>query len=158
MEPTTTSSEFDKDGDGFLTFDELRAAVAAAIPQYQWPVHYNVTVDLVVPEKSGGRSMTGDRFENGMEFTLLDGRNQCAWMKTWLDARAAGNAPMEAQALDMLVNVVPHNPGVNENGTPLPEVQRAQLGDPSLIQRFVTLNCAGIVFVDGVAATPSPRP
>ncbi|CAN0512710.1 unnamed protein product, partial [Phaeothamnion confervicola] len=109
---------------------------------YQWPIHYTVTVDLVVPETSGGRSRTSDRFENGMENTMLGGWNLCAWMKTWLDARATGNAPMEAQALDTLMNVGPHNPG--GDGTPLPDVQHAQLGGPSLIQRYVNLNCVGI--------------
>ena len=146
--PTVRPSNFDADGDGYLSWSELGQAVAATIGDYEWPPNYRVTADLMLDYFSAGQSMEENRFEVDYENTLISGYHQCAWEQTWLDARAAGDDALEAKALDIMTNVVPNDISVTEMRDFLINMaQKAALGDPSLIIRDLELNCAGLPFV-----------
>jgi hypothetical protein len=92
------------------------------------------------------------RFEVGFEFTTLTILNQCAWYLAWLEARQSGNTAVEAEALNVMVMIIPNYPTVipgipaDLHGPDVTDVDReiamrASLGDPSLVQRFVESNC-----------------
>lgn len=151
--PPPQASTFDVDHDGFLTWTELRAAVKGAVPMYPWPPNYRTTPDLVLKQfaSGGGDDVTTGGYENGFEHLLVGGANRCAWEKTWLDARKAGDTKAEANALHVMTDVLP--------GTPMfvrqpyltahykEMIQKATLGDPTLVEREVRQTCQHVLLI-----------
>lgn len=141
----------------FLTWAQFQQAVAGAIDDYRWPPNYRTTATLVLGTDKPGRDRSSDRFERGLEYTALDLYNRCAWEFAWLDARKAGDLQGEAEALRVITDVLPNNPGMADS----PDVrqfviqigQNATMGDPTLLQTDVRNNCVTVRYV-----TTSPTP
>lgn len=147
----TDHPNFDADGDGFYTFAEFQKAVAALYPSYEWPDNYHVDPKTLL----SGYAPYADqsRFEVGGEYSIIGMRHLCAWEMTWLDAYRDGNTSLMDKSLDQLQTVDLNNP-MNDSSTRdyLKQMfQRAELGDPAMIQQYVDGNCKSMDFI-----TPTP--
>lgn len=154
------SATLDADGDGFLVDNEFEQALSLAIDEYQWPAGYGITSNAILEYASGGRNISLDTFQPGLEYDMLSVYNRCAWNMTWLDARRSGDAALETEALDALNNVLPNNPRTQEQSRAslVQAAEKASLGDPSEVQRSVELsNCADLPLSHN-AATPTGTP
>ena len=94
------------------------------------------------------------RYQKGFEYTVLEGRNQCAWLLTWRDALLAGDDATVDEALDRLRTLVEESPVMvpYDQERWLGWIEQAQLGDPSMLQGF-TGGCTDIIW-----ETPTPAP
>ncbi|MDP9359527.1 MAG: hypothetical protein M3R02_30425 [Chloroflexota bacterium] len=150
----TVSSNFDADDDGLYTFAEFQQAVAALYPSYQWPATYQVDPATLL----SGYAPYADRgrFEVGGEYSIIGGRHACAWELAWLDGYGAGDEALMARSLDQLRTVTLKNPmydrSVQDALTEM--LQRAELGDPAMLQQWVDGNCRNITFTSSVPTTP----
>lgn len=149
-QPTRTS-QFDSNGDGFYTYEEFEQAVAALYPSYEWPDNYQVNPDtlLNIPEQ-----YRDSNFEAGGEYTVIGTRHRCAWVFAWLDGFRAGDDALMAESLHQLRTVALTNPMLHSSVRELFEemIQRAELGDPAMMQQWVTANCNP---ADFISATPT---
>lgn len=145
--PISMESDFDTDGDGFYTFDDLERAVNHLFPSYEWPENYQVTPEHML---SGFAPMAeqGARWQVQYEYTLVGLYHVCAWEHAWLDAFREGNTESMDESVYQLLNVAVANPvfihlrdGIEER------TNRALLGDPALIQRHVDNSCASYEFL-----------
>lgn len=145
--PPAPPSDFDADGDGFYTFDDLERAVNHLFPSYEWPENYQVTPEHML---SGFAPMAeqGARWQVQYEYTLVGLYHVCAWEHAWLDAFREGNTESMDESVYQLLNVAVANPvfihlrdGIEER------TNRALLGDPALIQRHVDNSCASYEFL-----------
>ncbi len=141
----------DFDGDGYLVESELRQAVRATFGEYRWPDGYTTTADKILEETyryATDAEREGSRSQVGMEHTLIGSWHICAWHMAWLDAWQVGDSELEAEALVVMTNVLPENPSFGESTRDaLREIaENAALGDPSLVQRDVSVNCADLPF------------
>lgn len=155
-QPTTVAaaSSFDSDGDGFYTFDELEQAVTALFTSYDWPQNYQVDLDNL---KSDLAAMSGpnDQFEAPGEYTIVGLYHVCAWELAWLDAYQEGDARLMEESLDQLRGAALDNPMFVAIQEDLGErFERAELGDPLLIQQDVDNSCTSYEFVTPTSATP----
>lgn len=135
--PLTDSLRLDSDGDGLLTSSEYREAVSLGIRAYDWPPKYQPDVEKIVPSDSTGM------FEPGVEHSQLEVLNECAWNQTWVDARQSNDAETEARALQVMTEVLPKRPGLDSITIDwiTESAAKAALGDPSMVQQFITANC-----------------
>lgn len=145
-------SSFDRDGDGFYTFDDLEQAVNELFPTYEWPENYQITPVLML---KGFAQNPDDRWEEGYEFTLVGLYHVCAWDRAWLDAYREGNTALMEESLYQLQDVALENPVFTYIREPLGQMfERASLGDPTLIQQYVDNSCATYEFLTPEAGTP----
>lgn len=153
------SATLDADGDGLLNFNEYEQAVALAVDELQWPDTYQIAAGTIIDRFTGGVSAEGDGFEVGLEYSMVGIYHTCAWNMTWLDARRTGDTVREAEALDVLINILPNIPAIHptarEQFTGIAEA--ASLGDPSLAQQHVTANnCADLPWAHDAEDDGSP--
>lgn len=150
----------DANGDGFLTLEEYRVGLDCAVDDFAWPEGMKpdaATLDWMILEFSN-QGPVG--LQRGMEYVNVGGINECAWNKTWLEARERGVTATETSALDYMTNVVPHF------GTVIPNfpddaadrsvvihqeetAAKASLGDPSLVQQNLTYGCVTLDWLPG---------
>lgn len=143
----------DGDGDVYLTQGEYAQTIYAAFGDYQWPDDYTPEVDDIVNYVSTAE----DREESTVEYpygpdpgNLVVGFwHSCAWYRAWLDAYQTGDSELEAEALDMITNVVPDHFDFDESTRDhaVEIARRASLGDPSLVARFVDHACGDLPIV-----------
>jgi hypothetical protein len=157
--PPAVQSYFDADGDGFSTFEELERAATALYPTYQWTDHYKVDPDTLMSGLALVREQ-GGLFEIPYEYTIVGLHHLCAWQLAWLDGHREGNTALMAQSLGQLRTITLKNPAFHISlRKHLEEVfQRAEFGDPALMQQFVDTCCAGMVFRSLAPATPLAEP
>lgn len=143
-----SSSDLDPDGDGLLDIDEYELAVAQAVEESQWPDGYRVTPDTIVDTFTGGDPTGIGQMQVGLENTMVGMYNICAWHMAWLDAWQAEDSERQAEALDVMTNGFPERPGIDESTRDaLGEIaESATLGDPSLVERDVSVNCDKLPF------------
>lgn len=140
------------DGDEDLKVDELRETLPCVVSLFQWPA--NMEPDDAMLERSIQKAPDGGeaRYERGYEFGVVSGLNTCAWYITLIDARQAGDAELEDEALAYMTNIIPNYstliPGFSETALDPSVIQwqedvaeKASLGDPSLVQDTVEHNC-----------------
>lgn len=154
-QPTTVAaSSFDSDGDGFYTFDELEQAVTALFTSYDWPQNYQVDLDNLTSDIAA-MSGPNDQFEAPGEYTIVGLYHVCAWEHAWLDAYREGNARLMEESLDQLQGAALDNPMFVAIQEDLRErFERAELGDPSMIQQDVDNSCNSYEFVTPTSGTP----
>lgn len=136
------------EGDADLQIDELRDTLPCVASLFQWPA--NMVPDDAMLERSIQKAPDGGeaRYERGYEFGVVSGLNTCSWYITWIEARQAGDAELESEALAYMTDVIPHYstqvPGFSSTALD-PSVTRwhedvadkASLGDPTLVQEAV---------------------
>ncbi|MGC4190327.1 MAG: hypothetical protein QM589_03725 [Thermomicrobiales bacterium] len=151
----TYVSDFDKNGDGWYTYDELYAAVSALIPSYAWPTAYQVTPDTVMKGFAHFKGSANASWQVPYEYTLVGSANTCAWQHEWLDAYASGDTAMQNKSLAALNDNLDHSLATDEGylSTYRKAYQQASLGDPSGIQQRTDLDCKNVTFA-GTSATP----
>lgn len=151
----TMVSGFDANGDGFYTAAEVPLAVAALYRTYQWPDRYHVDPDTFFVPLEGALER-GDQFEVGAEYTLIGIPFECAWESAWLDAFRDGDEALMAESLDQLRTIRLAGPmldaGMKDYLADM--YNRAELGDPALLQQAVDGNCQNIAWIDTTAGTP----
>jgi hypothetical protein len=153
IQQTVVRSNFDADEDGFYTFEELEQAVAALYPSYQWPDNYQVDPNTLLSGFAAFKDQ-GARFQAGSEYTVIGMRHQCAWEMAWLDGYREGDTALMDESLNQLRTVALENPMFIYIRDDLENmIQRAELGDPALMQRHVDANCRSMKFI-----TPVPEP
>lgn len=147
-EPADVSPSVDQSTlpDGFYSASEFRQAVRATFPEYRWPPGYTTTADAILERFSGGRSMEGEGFQVGLEHTVIDTWHGCAWYMTWLDAFRNGDSAQQADALQVMTDILPNSSTLDPSAKEflLEIAEKAALGDPSLVVQQVEGNCAGI--------------
>ena len=145
---------FDADGDGFYTFEEFQQAVAALYPSYEWPDTYQVDPATLL----SGYAPYADRsrFEVGGEYTIIGMRHQCAWQLAWLDGYRSGDEALMVKSLDQLRKDARENPMMDAStGDYLEDmIQRAELGDPAMLQQYVDSTCESMDFITSAPGTP----
>lgn len=153
--PTFLESDFDADGDGSYTYDDLVRAVNYLFPTYEWPVSYRVTPELLLSGFGPLPDPNAPRFQAQYEYTLLGLYHVCAWGQAWLDAFQEGDSALMEESLSQLQDVALENPVfvyIRENLAAI--FDRAALGDPSLLQQYVDTSCATYEFLPPEAGTP----
>jgi hypothetical protein len=146
------NANLDADGDGYYVESELRRAIRMTFGEYDWPDEYTTTADAILEETyryATDEQREGSLSQVGMEHTLIGGWHQCAWYMAWLDAFQSGDSVAQAEALQVMTDILPGNPSLGDGGGV--EVlsgiaQSAALGDPALVQRHVSLTCADLPF------------
>ena len=144
---SNTKSTCMSDPNTFMNADEYRASVRCAVPLFQWPP--GRTPD---PTKMTANIDPTGRYQGGYEYSGVIVTNMCIWYMTFLDAHKNGNAQLEQQTLDYMLNVIPNYDSVIPNFPPgftdpassereRQEAQQAQLGDPSSVQSYVDGTC-----------------
>lgn len=135
-------SSFDRDGDGYYTYEELEEAVTALMPNYDFPPSYQVTPDIMMMSMKPFAS-SGARWRVPMEYTVVNIYHQCAWELTWLDAYRDGNTELMEESLHQLQNVALAGPTIEASlrDWMVEMYDRAALGDPTLIQQDVDSSC-----------------
>ena len=133
-------SGFDVNGDGGMNRGELILAMKARIGEFAWPPAYHMTEAIV--EDVGSSFMPGAGYENGYEITVLKLRNNCAWFLAWFDARRAGDAEAEAEAMRMLREVVPYSVVFDRSTTDylIEIVDKAARGNTAPLQQYAQTN------------------
>lgn len=159
VQQTAAPSQFDADGDGFYTFAEFQQAVAALYPSYEWPDNYQVDPTILL-DGYAGSAERGDRFEVRGEYTIIGMRHTCAWEMAWLDGYREGDEALMAESLRQLRAVALENPLTHSSSLDyLKEIfERAELGDPAMLQQYVDSNCRRTDFIAPDTATPSGTP
>lgn len=134
------------DGSEFLDRSGLAAELRATEGNFAWPAGYDPDIEAMIAAIPDDDS----RYQEGMAYTMLGGYNQCAWYQTWLDAHEAGDEAAEAQALQVMTDVIPYFP--NHDPSPSPHLMdiatSAADGDPDMVQQLVTVNCQGLFWED----------
>jgi hypothetical protein len=144
----------DADRDIYITHREYAQAIYVAYGDYQWPDGYTPAVDDIVNYVSTAE----DREESTAEYPygpepghlVVGFWHSCAWYREWLDAYQSGDSEREAEALDMIANVVPDHFDSDESTHEHTEkiAKRASLGDPSLVARFIEGGCGNLPLVN----------
>lgn len=146
--PTPSESEFDIDGDGSYTYDELVQAVNYLFPSYAWPENYQVTPEMLISKFAPLPDPGAAQFEAQYEYTLLGLYHVCAW----LDAFQVGDQELIAESEYQLQDVALANPVFIYIKDDLAQIfDRASLGDTSLLQQYIDNSCATYTFI-----TPEP--
>lgn len=154
--PTSTGTVCRLAGDnrGFADADQFLANLTCVVQEFPWPqgrVADPAWIVAQIPEAANSS------FEVGFEYSIITTYNECAWYTTWLDARRSGDAAVEAQALAVITNVIPNYAAIVPNipadlfdASTLRSQQemaaRAALGDPALVQEYVTGACQSIAW------------
>lgn len=138
---TVYESEFDSDGDGWFTYEELEQAIASSLPDYTFPENYQTSVESIMKQweqyKQGGAE-----WQSRMHITTLSMYHMCAWELAWLDAFANGNEEAMEESLGQLRSVSLEAPTLQGIRSSMTErFNHAGLGDPSLIQQHVDSSC-----------------
>lgn len=156
MQMPAGSANFDADGDGWYTFPEFEAAVAALYPSYVWPDNYHIDPATLLVEDPA-ETARGDRYQAGGEYTIVGGAHMCAWELAWLDGYRNSDDDLMGEAIDQLRTVALSNPMMDISMRDHVEdvIQRAVLGDPALVQQDVDVSCRGFGFFP---ATPAATP
>ncbi len=133
----------DGDGDVNLTQGEYAQAIKVAYRDYRWPDDYTPAVNDIVNYFSTAE----DRKESTVEYpygpepghNVVGFWHSCAWYRAWLDAYQSGNVELEAEALDMITNVIPDHFNFHESTREgyTDAARRASLGDPSLVSKLL---------------------
>lgn len=155
-QPTTTTadSQFDSDGDGFYTYNDLKQAVEALLPSYDFPQNYQVTSELLLSGFADYKQ-GGGQWEVQYEYTLIGLRYLCAWGHTWLDAYRDGNTGLMDESLDHFADELQDNPVFNSYRDDIaPFIDKARLGDPSGLQQYIDSSCGSMNWT----STPPPAP
>lgn len=127
---------------GFMDQEAYATAIAERIDDYVWPAAYQPDAGKIADRGSGD-----GLFEDGFEQMTLTMLNTCSWYLTWLDAREQQDDAAAKDALDMMTDVIPTYPDFvsDPDGTAKraedQRLAKAVLGDPSMVQSFVTANC-----------------
>jgi hypothetical protein len=140
----------------FANPEQYARNLRCAVTLFGWPPGKVIDVEVVIQRWFDRATQEGGAgFEVGLEFTQMMIFNRCAWYLTWLEARQNGDAATEAAALDVMLKIIPNYESVI-TGFPAnvfspgsitkirEEVTRASLGDPSLVQQFVDVQCRAI--------------
>jgi hypothetical protein len=138
------SAEFDADGDDFLTVDEHLLAVRAAFDDYRWPDGYTPTVETMT--RSLENAQPGDLFQVGLEHTMIESWQECAWYRAWLDAFQRGDAVGQEDALQVMTDELPGYRDAAGAEILTDVAQSAALDDPSLVMQRVEGRCMERVF------------
>ena len=153
--PAPSESEFDIDGDGSYTYDELVRAVQHLFPAYEWPENYRVTPEMLVSKFDPLPDPAAPQFEVQYEYTLIGLYHVCAWGHAWLDAFRVGDAELIAESEHQLQDVALVNPVFIYIKDDLAQIfNQAKLGDPSAIQQYVDNSCAPYTFITPEFSTP----
>lgn len=129
--------------DGVMTLEQYRDAVREDTENYQWPPDYQPDPDKIANRGADSEAL----FEEGHHEMVLSILNECGWFLSWLDARERGDTKGVDQALDVMTNVIPldreyiSDPDGSARRQREQLLSQAALGDPSLVQSFVTANC-----------------
>jgi len=143
------------DENGYMTVDGFREGLNCVVQLFAWPMGKMPDGDMIDQIAEGYEGSANARFEAGLEYTRMGGLNSCAWSMEWLDDRQSGDSEGEAAALEYLTQVVPdyrtsilQYPDDAIDQTTINSLQRiadqAELGDPSLVQEYVTRDCGPI--------------
>lgn len=146
--PDVAVSCMPEDADESLDVEGVRAGLECTVELFTWPEGKVPNTDLIadiLPTENA-------RFRPGIIYSMMAGVNECAWAITWLEARRDGDAALEAEALDVMTNVVPNYvtiiPHFPETAVSFDVIEqqreiaeRASLGDPTAVQLFVDNNC-----------------
>ncbi|CAN5749663.1 hypothetical protein BH23CHL3_BH23CHL3_11500 [soil metagenome] len=147
-----SNADLDADGDGYYVESELWQAVRMTFGEYEWPDGYTTTADTILEHSfryATDEQREGSLFQVGGEHTKIGGWHECAWYLTWLDAFQSGDSAVQAEALQVMTDILPRNPSLGDGGgvevlTGIAEA--AALGDPSLVQRAVSFTCVDLPF------------
>ncbi len=156
-EPQATApiAGLDADGDGFYTYDEFVRGVEWAIGQFEWPPNVTITSDLILAQPQGSHDPRRDRFQVGLETGMVQMWHHCAWLGTWLDALRTGDSALQDESLAIASSGFDIGPSMSPGSQAFIDgmLQKAELGDPSVVQQFIDANC---VFLNGYPWWPSP--
>lgn len=75
--PISRESNFDSDGDGYYTYDELVRAVESVMPNYDFPSNYQVTLDTLMAGMKPFADSDG-KWQVPMELAVLGNAHRCA--------------------------------------------------------------------------------
>ncbi|CAN5749324.1 hypothetical protein BH23CHL3_BH23CHL3_11480 [soil metagenome] len=140
-------------GDVHLTQGEYARTIYAAFGDYQWPGDYTPAVDDIVNYVSTAeeREDSTAEYPYGPEpgHNVVGFWHSCAWYRAWIDAYQSGDSELEAEALDMITNVVPDHFDSDESTHEHTEkIAAASLCDPSLVARFIEGGCGNLPLVN----------
>ncbi len=139
------------DDRGLISYNEFKEAMPCVAQNYFiWPADRLIDFEKYWATQDDGSTSA---LEAGFEYSAVSSINRCSWFETWILARTTGNTSVEKGALEMIIYYVPEYPtkvphfpnnvyditvtnGMREIG------QKAQLGDPSIIQEIVDTECA----------------
>lgn len=159
IQQTIAPSQLDADGDGLYTFSEFQQAILALYPSYEWPDNYQIDPTTLLDGYPDSEAR-GDHFEVLGEYTIIGGYHTCAWEMAWLDGYREGDEALMAESLSQLREVALKNPLTHSSSLDyLKEIfERAELGDPAMLQQYVDSNCRRTDFIAPDTATPSGTP
>lgn len=152
---TVPVAGLDGDGDGFYNYDEFVRGVTWAVGQFEWPPGVTITSDLILAGPQGSHDPRRDRFQLGLETGVVQMWHHCAWLGTWLDAFRIGDSVLQAESLAIAGAGFDIGPAMDPGSQEFIDgmVQKADLGDPSVVQQFISANC---VFLNGYPWWSSP--
>lgn len=147
--PTSAPSSYDQDGDGYLNWEELQNAIQGTIDEYTFPPNYQVTANLIIETMEQRGISTEDRWESQYQHGILVGYYLCGWEHALMDAVAAGNSEMRAEALQQLIDLTSETFNIAPSSRPsfLDRYEKAQLGDYSRVIRHLENSCSTTPFI-----------
>lgn len=143
--PPNPPSDFDSDGDGFYTLEELEEAIRFRYAEYEWPPNYVLDQDTAIEAMYQTGLPQDAKHEAPGEYTFLGLYHQCAWELTLIDASLQGDQELIDKSIYQLVDFGQNkNPlSRDENGKAFMRdiYDRAVLGDVAPLQEWVGNNC-----------------
>jgi|GEM_PF-1540362 len=135
----------------FTDAEELHQNLENCLGEYDWPAGFEPDLDAYAEQSGFGDG----RIDSGAARSIMNGFNECAWDITWLEARANGDAALEAEALYYITDVVPAfgEPGLQSRRDTA--AAAALQGDTSEIERHVSVNCYPLWWAHHDATPPA---
>lgn len=143
------NAALDADGDGLYNMSEYEQAIQLAFESYKWPGNYVPTVNAMLASLENAPPGEEHLFEVGLEYTKIGTWHQCAWYMAWLDAFRSGDIAVQAEALEVMIDVIPSSPVLGPDGVQVLSqiAETAALGDPSeVISMIEGLRCNDLSF------------
>ena len=151
---SSTGCPEEADEHGFQDYDQFGQTLQCVAELFSWPA--DRYPDLA-SARSGFNDPENAHYQAGLSYTVMSSQNRCAWYSEWLDAQQGGNTDAATDALGVITDVIPHFdsviPGMPPDVVPVAaadqdteRADRAALGDPSLVQQYVSVNCTGLVW------------
>lgn len=154
----TFQSSFDRNGDGWMTWDEVSAGVESQFSAFSWPQNYQTTPNLLL-SKAKSMSEVGEGesgYQASTDYAILADANMCAWYFSWKDAfKAADNAEIERSLgqIRAIALSAPHLILVRDQLEA--RLNSAALGDPAPLHEMLDSFCDPTLFA---ALQPSAPP
>lgn len=154
-------SDFDEDGDGFMTLGEVRAGMETALNSFAFPEGYVFSIDRAIDYQVAGlpEGMDEDNttFENGTDLAWIGMPHMCAWGKTWLSANAENDDASKKEAMTQLESVTLALPSLRLVIDYYQGIfDKAKLGDIAPLQALIESECNWDVFEATPIATVRP--